>query len=463
MWVRNFLLIHNQNITKKKKDTEQMITTRDIAIKTFTSHQGEFAEVTNPSYVYPPVEFYPLAAPIKKVSQLKAALMDMDGTTTTTELLCIYALENMVRRMSGLLTKEQWLGLDHHLDLPFIIGNSTTKHVEYLIGKYGHLLVPEHMSRGFLLTAKWTLTMSPDKQRRADVIQNIRKLNISEVIEQIQAGISDEELIKNWLPKISNLDFTAQVGVGIDIYYEIYHRILLMLKDGKGDEVRLQVFGSLDSEENLISPMPAIPVLLPLLKGWLGPEAALLSDYLSDEYEKTTGKTLSPAQRNAVNEKLAQLGAAFEKQPVKLALVTSSIFYEADIIVTEILGVVKSFIAKSTLSENRKKVIMNACDDYHNVYDAFVTASDSSEIRLKPHRDLYSIALHKAGLLPVDFDKVIGFEDSQSGTVAMRAAGIGCCIAVPFAQTLSHDLRAATHILPGGVPEAIIDFNLFTD
>jgi len=47
--------------------------------------------------------------------------------------------------------------------------------------------------------------------------------------------------------------------------------------------------------------------------------------------------------------------------------------------------------------------------------------------------------------------------------VAIRAAGIGCCVAVPFAQTLSHDLSAASHVLKGGVPEAIVDCGLFLE
>jgi beta-phosphoglucomutase-like phosphatase (HAD superfamily) len=90
-----------------------------------------------------------------------------------------------------------------------------------------------------------------------------------------------------------------------------------------------------------------------------------------------------------------------------------------------------------------------------------ITASDSSEIRLKPHRDLYSIALHRIGLGPEEFDQVIGFEDSESGTIAIRAAGVGCCVAVPFAETAGHDLSAASHIAKGGVPEAMLLEQLF--
>lgn len=438
-----------------------MIVQKEAAIKTIRSHQGEFAEVKNPSYVYPPVEYYPMARPLKKVSELKAALMDMDGTTTTTEVLCIYSLEMMVRRMSGLLNKSQWQGVDHEKDLPFIIGNSTTNHVEYLLHKYGGLLNQNQIAKEFLLAAHWTLTHGMDEQRKAEVIQNLRKLNLNVVIGEIHNGISEEELIKRYSSQITELNFTMQVNLGIDIYYETYHRILSKLKQGKSREVRLQVFGNAESDENLISPMPGIPFLIPLLKGWLGEEAGCMVNELFFEYETATGKVLTIPHKQDLARKITEMGIAFEKQPVKLGLVTSSIFYEADIVIREVLEVMKTVIERSSLSSSRKEKILNAYEDYHNVYDAFVTATDSSEIRLKPHRDLYSIALHRAGLMPEDFDRVVGFEDSQSGTVAIRAAGIGCCVAVPFAQTSGHNLEAATHILPAGVPEAIIDHNLF--
>jgi beta-phosphoglucomutase-like phosphatase (HAD superfamily) len=440
-----------------------MIVQKETAIKTIQSHQGEFAEVKNPSYVYPPVEYYPLARPLKKVSELKAALMDMDGTTTTTEVLCIYSLEMMVRRMSGLLNKSQWQGVDHHNDLPHIIGNSTTKHVEYLLIKYGDLLRSNNIAEEFLFAAYWTLTHGMDYQRKAEVIQNLRKLNLNGVVGEIHNGISEEELIERYSSQITELNFAMQVNLGIDIYYETYHRILAKLKQGKSREVRIQVFGDAESEENLISPMPGIPFLIPFIKGWLGEEAGSMSNNLFSEYEAAIGRNISVSQKQELARKITEMGIAFEKQPVKLGLVTSSIFYEADIVIREVLEVMKTVIQRSPLSSSRKEKILGAYEDYHNVYDAFVTATDSSEIRLKPHRDLYSIALHRAGLMPEDFDKVIGFEDSQSGTVAIRAAGIGCCVAVPFAQTLSHDLSAATHILPAGVPQAVVEFFLFTE
>ena len=109
------------------------------------------------------------------------------------------------------------------------------------------------------------------------------------------------------------------------------------------------------------------------------------------------------------------------------------------------------------------ETILNKFESYQIFYDGFVTASDSNEIRLKPHRDLYSIALQKLAISKKDFDKVIGFEDSESGTIAIRAAGIGHCVAVPFTKTEGHNLEAASYISKGGLPEVILKKNLFIE
>jgi len=438
-----------------------MIENADFIVEKIKLRGGEFAVVKNPSYVFPPEEYYPLAPALKKVSEIKAVLMDMDGTTTTTEVLCIHSLEQMVRRMSGKLTHEEWAGLDHDADFPYIIGNSTTRHVEYLIQKYEGLLSDHHIAEAFLEAAWWTLKFGKDANRQAEVLQNLKKSGLNGLLENILKADSPDEIISSFAGKIDASSFVARVNLGIDIYYEVYHRILARLKQGQGMQVKREILGAHDEHGHIISPMPGISVLIPLLKGWLGEEAGLLAGSLAREYEQKTGKLISDNELVILRKQLEAFGERFEQEPVKLGLVTSSIRYEADIVIHEVLNVIAEFIGQSELSPSRKDKILKNLTDPLLVYDAFVTATDSSEIRLKPHRDLYSIALHQIGLIPADFDKVIGFEDSQSGTVAIRAAGIGCCIAVPFAQTAAHNLEAASHVLPGGVPQAIIEFGLF--
>jgi len=127
----------------------------------------------------------------------------------------------------------------------------------------------------------------------------------------------------------------------------------------------------------------------------------------------------------------------------------------------EVFKIILSKIDKMLPNSNEKIKILNWFKDYKNYYDAVITASDSNEIRLKPHRDLYSIALYKLNMPRDKFNQVVGFEDSESGTIAIRAAGIGLSIAVPFAETSGHNLKAATYVCKGGLPEVILKYNLF--
>ncbi len=438
-----------------------MLRSLDHVVHILKKHDGEFAEVHNPSYVYPPREYYPLAAPNPHVRELKAVLMDMDGTTTTTEVLCIHSLEMMLRRMSGKLSREDWGGIDHTEDLEHIIGNSTTKHVEYLLKKYSALISKDETIHAFIAAAVSTLVHGQDEARKNDVVQHIKKLGMAPMMDEIMAGSACETLVSKYALKFTDPGFSMLTGMGIDIYYAEYHRILARLGEGDAGKIKEEIPGLKDLTGKLIAPMPGISLMIPLVKGWLGEEAYHLAEGLIGEYEASTGKPVPEEKKRVLKQKVAEMGKAFEQSPAKLGLVTSSIFYEADIVMGEVMSEVAQVINKSSLGNKRKDRILQACEDYQRVYDAFVTASDSSEIRLKPHRDLYSLALHRAGIQPEDFDKVVGFEDSQSGTVAIRAAGIGCCVAVPFAQTTSHDLGAAAHILPHGIPQAILEYGLF--
>ncbi|HSL89263.1 MAG TPA: hypothetical protein VK870_08175, partial [Ignavibacteriaceae bacterium] len=135
--------------------------------------------------------------------------------------------------------------------------------------------------------------------------------------------------------------------------------------------------------------------------------------------------------------------------------------YEADIVLREVFKIIYTKLDKMISESDEKTKLLKRFNNYRNYYDAIVTASDSNEIRLKPHRDLYSIALYKLNVPREKFTQVVGFEDSESGTIAIRAAGIGLSIAVPFAETSGHNLKAATYICKSGLPEVILKHNLF--
>jgi len=432
----------------------------------------EFVVIQNPGFVHPSFELSPLAPKITETRPyLAAAVMDMDGTTTTTEEICIHSLEYMVRKITGLLNTEMWQGLDKKKDYPHIIGNSTTKHIEYLIKTYGDRIRRNCLIEWYLYASLWTLVFGKDENRKHEVVLNLMSFGISDILEKnrfIQMRenpkTTNEELrsytrglakIYSETMKVDSLN--DYVRAGIDIYYQRYHELLAAIAVGHVDEV-LHGF-HLPEGKHWIEPMPGIPIFLGLVKGFLGADAWHLAGRLISQYqEKDPSATFNVKD---VELQLRKLGLFFEKTPLKISIVTSSIFYEADIVMSEVFKVFREEIQHWEIPVKRKKKILNHFKHYKDVYNAFVTASDSNEIRLKPHRDLYSIALNHLNVPVTEFDKVIGFEDSESGTIAIRAAGIGTSVAVPFAHTAGHNLSAASHICPGGVAEVLLKHNLF--
>lgn len=94
-----------------------------------------------PKYIHvdtPVPTRYELQEPRTDFANLGAIMMDMDGSSTDTEKLCLEALRLMVAGVLG----EPDLRFGRE-DFPNIIGDSTTNHVRYLIEKYG--LKPERL------------------------------------------------------------------------------------------------------------------------------------------------------------------------------------------------------------------------------------------------------------------------------------------------------------------------------
>lgn len=435
---------------------------------------NEFAVVKNPGYIHPEFELYPLAPKIKKpVSNLIASVMDMDGTTTTTEALCIHSLEYAVRKFSGRITIQQWKGLDAVKDYPHIIGNSTTKHVEYLIEKYQKTFKYDEIIKSFLYAAAWTIIFGKDAKRKEEVIQNLNDLGCSELVnderllKQNSANLPDDEdeeqitdyLFSQYRSEFKKPDFNSLVRIGIDVYYQRYHEILERIKLGEGKFIAENLFG--DPDKHLIEAMPGIEIFLPMIKGLITSNEDVYFNQLLIDYEIKSGKKFPEKNIDKARYSFKKLCNHFIKNPLKVAIVTSSIFYEADIVLREVFKIISSKLDKMLLADGEKTIILNKFKDYRNYYDAVITASDSNEIRLKPHRDLYSIALYKLNVPRNKFNQVVGFEDSESGTIAIRAAGIGLSIAVPFAETSGHNLKAATYVCKGGLPEVILKHNLF--
>lgn len=440
----------------------------ETAVRILRDGGEEFAIVDNPSYVFPPHDLYPLPPKADVLAgSMAGAVMDMDGTTTTTEPLCLHALEHMVRRITGRDNDTGWAGLDRDRDYPHIIGNSTTKHVEYLVRTYAEDVHQDAMRTAYIDAVLWTLARGADEGRKEDVRANCAALGAGAMLadDRFRKLLAEDSLdtpdaIQGLLmlnaaygPAL-RLDTPAeQVRAAVDIYYQRYHYILGRIAQGEGDKVAAAVFGS--AGDHLIAPMTGIGVFLALLKGWLGDEAGFGGDLFRD-HVRTLAPDVPDAELVDGTERLPALGRYFEAHPARIAVVTSSIRYEARIVLGEVFRVLRDEVAGWPIGAERRERVLAGYEHFETFYDAFITASDSSEIRLKPHRDLYSIALHRMGIGPEAFNRVAGFEDSESGTVAIRAAGIACCCALPFPETSGHRFDAAAYVAQGGVPEVML-------
>jgi len=444
-------------------------THKDGLIALLSQLGDEFIAIKNPDYIYSRYDLCPLAPKITtNPDRLVAVVQDMDGTTTTTENLCLHSLESMVRQFTGRMTTQQWPGLDRAADYPHVIGNSTTKHVEYLVKTYQSQCDENHFRRAYLKAALLTLKHGRDATRKREVMQTLAHFSCGDIVREPAIGIwlqgafgdadifaADENkaLVQRYAERIRFKNEIDQVRAAIDVYYQRYHEILAKIARGQTDDLK----GLLPDERmNLIEPMPGIAVFLATIKGWLGEELDQFSQQLTEALRTHPHVNVAEARLAEGQRRLKRIGRYFQAHPLKIAIVTSSIAYEAEIVLAEVFKMIHRQVSEWDVTPERKATLLAAFENPRLVFDAIITASDSSEIRLKPHRDLYSLALHQLGIPTADYNKVIGFEDSESGTIAIRAAGIGLCVAVPFADTQGHNLSHASHILKGGLPEALL-------
>ncbi len=318
--------------------------------------------------------------------------------------------------------------------------------------------------------AAWTLGKAADEGRKKEVRNTLSTLGLdgvladnrfaklmkAESLDRSEERSAIQDMTNHYCANIRFDSLTKIVRVAIDIYYQRYHDILSQLDRGVGSTLAEKLLGN--PSARLIGPMIGIGRFLALVKGWLGEEA--VKCYA--EFAPHLAKLGEPTERLEVDrEFLEPLGRYFEANPATVAIVTSSIRYEANIVLTEVFRVLHEEIDRWDVSNSKRAFLHNRFADYRTLYDSVITASDSSEIRLKPHRDLYSLALHQLGIPPGDFDKVVGFEDSESGTIAIRAAGISLCVALPFPETKGHVFDAASTIAYGGIPEVVLKHHCF--
>ncbi len=433
----------------------------------------EFAQVRNLEYVFSPYELYPLAPRVAPpLERIVAFAVDMDGTSTTTEPLALHALEYMVRRITARMDPAAWPGLDEKLDYPHVIGNSNFRHTEFLVARYRDQLDYAAFRQAFIEAVCWTMANVRDAQRVRDVTRNVRACGLGELLDErgfrelTQSGsVSADNVGQLVAPYVRRFERAFRVdhsgvlvSAALDIYYARYHAILQRIERGEGKRLGRELLGK--SGRHLVEPMPGYDVFLALIKGWLGSEADRIYDVLRGELLAQAQLGYTTAQLDAYRPRLARVAAYFRRQPAKLALVTASIRYEAEVVMPEVIRRVAQRVRAWPISATWKEQITAHLEDYRAVFDAFVDASDVCEHRLKPHRDLYSLALYQMSVPKSEYRFCVGLEDTEPGIIALRAAGIGCAVALPNRDTSRQDYSAATMVIRGGLPELILVHNL---
>jgi beta-phosphoglucomutase-like phosphatase (HAD superfamily) len=427
----------------------------------------EVAVVQNLDYVFSPFEFYPLAPRVTEpLPRIAAFAVDMDGTSTTTEPLAVHALEYMVRRFTNRLSRDEWTGLDKVNDYPFIIGNSNFRHTEFLVDRYSAFLQQSALAAAFIEAVVWTLSCMDDPHRRKDIRLDAVNCGLGAMLEnedfRRRAGgtsVSGENASTAAAPFVARYgnafqtpNRSALTSAAMDIYYYRYHSILRQVERGDGDALSMELLG--EPGRHLVEPMPGYAVFLALVKGLLGGEAAEMAPELL--------RHLSPGAvpEGEARTTLAALGKRFGDQPARLGLVTASIAYETHATVRAIFDVMREEVWNWPIAEDTRNAIVDRFADYTTFYDGFVCATDASEARLKPHRDLYAIALYQMSIPSKDYRYCIGLEDSEPGIISLRAAGVGCAVALPNHDTTRQNYEAAAHVVHGGLPEFILKHNL---
>ncbi|MCX7847007.1 MAG: hypothetical protein N2595_03110 [bacterium] len=427
---------------------------------------NEVAAVPNLGVIPAPHDLYLLAphTPLP-VTSITAFAVDMDGTSTTTEPLALHALEYMLRRITGRINPDAWPGLDPVHDVPFVIGNSNFRHTEFLFTRYRSAIDPTAFRSSVMEAWLWTLLHMRDRQRLAEVRRHIHLcdaaavLNDPELLSAFANPPAPPEitqliarLVARYAHSVRPSHDSLAVAAALDVYYHRYHELLQRIERGEADALAQELLGA---QRHLIAPMPGYAIFVALVKGWLSDAAArALAPVLRAAHPRST----APAPHDLPT--LLRLAQHFRSLPAKLALVTASIAYEAHVSMQEVLRVIRHEITTWPLPTAARDELSARFTNYHTVFDGFVTASDAWEARLKPHRDLYSIALYQMGVPSTAYSTCMAIEDTEPGIIAARAAGFGITIALPNRDTARQNYAKAARVLHAGLPELILDHSL---
>lgn len=217
---------------------------------------------------------YSLPPVPQQFDKIDSIVMDMDGSSTDTEKLVLKAMGDMMREiLQDPSFKFADKSGDDDGDYPHIIGDSTTNHLRYLMGKYGHRVDDRTLSAGYLraLRRHREVRSRFDLADR-DFVSGDRKLfdapELRELLTSDSMTLDAADKLSKELTDKYNVRMDRLQGA-IDIYYANYHIILEGIRDGAVTEA-------------LIEPMPFLAEFLSISKK-LGIKLGLVTSSVEKE------------------------------------------------------------------------------------------------------------------------------------------------------------------------------------
>ena len=417
----------------------------------------EFAILENPGLAFPDLDVAPMARKQHTLtSGLGFVLLDMDGTVSLTEDLCCQAMEEMLRRMSG-MGFDQWPGLDRLKDYPALIGYSGLKNFQYLTHVYGNMLSEPHSVRAYIEAAAWNMGRHADPEVRESLGRRWARPDLLAVsadprfaalrdgpgLSPPESGLLVDGLAQDFGERLRRILHDDQAHLGLTIYSENYHR-------------RLSACTGAPEAAQLL-PTPGVGLFMALVKGSLGADVRGCTRFLMEMSSDAPATSL----RGSSQERLEAMARLFSENPARVALVTSSSAYEAGHVLRHVFHRLSQEAEIWGLGDHAVRRIQGAFADPARFFDVIVTSGEIPATRLKPHRDPYALALRRLGVASGGLARVVGFEDTEPGIVSLRCAGVGLAVALPLAETAAHDFGSAAHVVRGGFPEVILRHGLF--
>ncbi len=159
--------------------------------------------------------YYPVR-PVKKEKPIKAVLMDLDGTTVTSEAFWMWIIELSVADLmknSSFKLKEK--------DIPYVSGHSVSEHLKYCIGKYcKDKTVDEAREIYFKHTAKQLQLIAQGRGKQGAFTMNngVKEFLLELKNKNIKIGLVTSGLYEKAYPEIKSAFETMDMGDPKEFY-----------------------------------------------------------------------------------------------------------------------------------------------------------------------------------------------------------------------------------------------------